>query len=183
MPHQPIKGGMQDFFTVRAVAFYIFLLAACSVIAFFLYNYLATPLVSFEKYGFTSLHALPVDGYKEEYLDELHGRSAVLEIGLPSDVAKEEAESTVVKTMADLHNRRPDVDVITVVLYHSYSFGQPQFSLGTATWGPNGNDTPVVHSRNKSDYKIVFRWATKLWTIDERSLAESKRQMQQPQER
>jgi hypothetical protein len=183
MPHQPTKGSMQDFFTVRAIAFYVLLLVATSIIAFFLYNYLATPIVSFDKYGITILHAVPVSGYKEEFSDAAQGRSATIEIGLPSDVAIEEAQSTIVKTMADLFKRRPDVDVITVIPYYAYNFGQPLFfSLGTATWGPNGNDTPVVHSRNKRNYKIVFRWTTKLWTIDERTLAETKGQMQQPKE-
>jgi hypothetical protein len=180
MPHQPTKGSLQDLFTVRAIAFYVLLLVATSIIAFFLYNYLATPIVSFDKYGFTTLHAVPISGYKEEFLDEPLGRAVTVGIGLPAGVAREEAESTVIKTMEELYRRRPDVDVITVVLYYSYTFGQPRiYSLGTATWGPNGNDTPVVHTRKKADYKITFRWTTMPWTIDERSLAESKRQMQQ----
>ncbi len=174
MPHQPTRGGIHEIFPARTILFYLVIAVIVVVAGSFLYSYLTTPLVRFEEYGISTIPEVATTGYKETFLDEPEGRLATLDIGLPSNVALEEAQATMVATMAELYKRRPDVDVITVTAYYDFNFGQAAyFSLGTATWGVNGQVTPVVHKRNKSDYKIQFLWRTQLPTIDERTLAEN----------
>lgn len=174
MPHQPTRGGISELFSARTLLFYLVLAIVVVVAGSYLYSYLTTPLVRFDEYGISTLPKVATTGYKETFLDEPEGRLATLEIGLPSNVALEEAQATMVATMADLFKRRPDVDVITVTAYYDFNFGQAAFfSLGSATCGINGQIAPVIHKRNKKDYKIQFQWRTQLPTIDERTLAES----------
>jgi hypothetical protein len=174
MPHQPTRGGITEMLSARTLLFYLVLAVIVFFVGRYLYSYITTPLVRFEEYGISTIQKVATTGYKETFLDEPDGRLATLEIGLPSNVALEEAQATMVSTMADLYKRRPDVDVITVTAFYDFNFGQAAyFSLGSATWGINGQVTPVVHKRNKKDYKIQFLWRTKLPTIDERTLAES----------
>lgn len=180
MPHQPTRGGISEIFSARALLFYLVLAIVVVFAGSYLYSYLTTPLVRFEDYGISIISKVATTGYKETFHEEPNGRLAMLEIGLPSNVALEEAQATMVATMADLYKRRPDVDVITITAYYDFNFGQPKyFSLGSATWGINGQVSPVVHKRNKSDYMIQFQWRTKLPTIDERTLAENQQKAHQ----
>ncbi len=174
MPHQLTRGGILESFSARALLFYLTLALVVIIAGGYLYTYITTPFVRFDDYGISLLAKVPMTGYKETFHEEPKGRSAFLDVGLPSSVAMEEAQATIVAAMADLHKRRPDVDVITVTAYYDFNFGQgPYFSLGTATWGINGQPAPVVHTRDKSNYKVSFNWRVTLPTIDERTLAES----------
>lgn len=176
MPHQPTRGGILEMLSVRALLFYFTITLVAVLLGAYLYDYITTPLVRFEDYGVSLQHKVPVTGYNERIIDEPKGRAAIVEIGLPANIALEEAKASMVAAMADLYKRRPDVDVIILTSFYEHYFGHGSyFSVGTAVWGNNGHSAPVIHMRNKSGYRVSFSWRVSLPTTDERTLAESKR--------
>ena len=154
----------------RVIAFYVALVAVVAVIAYFLYYFVTEPVVRFQDYGYDLDLAVQPTNYTEAVQVETKGKGASAQIGLPANVALEEAEATMVTVMQSIYQRHKDVDVIIVEAYYAHNFGQAKyFALGDAIWGPEGRAAPVEHQRRKDNYQVRFRWTTKLPTIDERA--------------
>lgn len=184
MAHKPegagYYGGYHGPISARLVLFYGVLIVVVAITGYLLYNYMSTPLVRFDQYGYPLEHAVPTTDYRETVQKEMRGLSALVELGLPTSVAREEAEATVVCAMRELYRRRPDIDIIVVRAYYDYNFGQTiNQSLGYGVWGPGGRQAPVVHTKRKDDYAIRFYWRTDLPTMQERSVEELRRQQRE----
>jgi hypothetical protein len=175
------SGGGHSFRTSWHLAvFYVLLLIAVIVLGTYLYGYLTTPLVRFQDYGYSLDCAVQPLKYSEAIQIEPKGKSATINIALPSNVALEEAQACIVVAMHDVYTRRPDLDVIVVYAYYEFSFAKGSyFSLGHAVWGSEGRAAPVVHHRRKDSYQIAFHWKTNLPTIDARRLKEAQQEKQQ----
>jgi hypothetical protein len=163
----------------RVIAFYLALLVVVAIIAYFLYYFVTEPVVRFQDYGYDLALVVQPTNYTETVQMEAKGKGAAAQIGLPANVALEEAEATMVTVMQSIYQRHKDVDVIVVEAYYEHNFGQAKyFALGDAVWGPEGRAAPVVHQRSKDNYQVRFRWTTKLPTVDER--ARLQKQLEQP---
>jgi len=180
MPHVGASGGFSISSGWRLAIFYLLLLAAVVVLGVLFYGYLTAPLVRFQDYGYPLEYAVQPLNYKESIQLEIKGKSAAVDLALPSDVALEEAQASMIVAMKDLYERRIDLDVITVYAYNELNFARgAYYSIGYAVWGPEGRPAPVVHQRSKDNYAIKFHWNEHLPTIAERRLARAKQEKQE----